>query len=51
MSCYECHKVQEIALNKNNPNTVGIAYIRVEEANVAIVGCDKHVKILIERLR
>ena len=47
MSCESCRKIQEITLNENQP----IAYVRIENGNVAIVGCEKHLKILINKLR
>ena len=50
MSCKECSKLQDLAFDKNVPNTTPIAYVRIENANVALVGCRKHLKILIERL-
>ena len=39
-----------LAFDKNKPETVPIAYYRIETANIAIVGCEKHVKIAIDRL-
>lgn len=50
MSCEECDKMQDIAFNKNINKTVPIAYYRIENADIAIVGCTKHVKIAIDRL-
>ena len=48
VSCGLCEEIQDMAFNKNIPETIGIAYIRVGTANMAIVGCQKHVKMLIE---
>jgi len=43
MSCEDCNKVQEEGIQ--------IAYVRIENGNVAVIGCEKHLKILIEKLR
>ena len=51
MTCEECEKIQNIALDKNINETTGIAYVRIENSNIAILGCEKHLKILINRLR
>jgi len=51
MSCEECSKIQDLAFDKNIAETVPIAYIRIENSNIAIVGCKKHLKILIDKLR
>ena len=52
MSCEECSKVQEDAFDSDRRlRSIPIAYIRIETGNIAIVGCEKHLKILIERLR
>ena len=51
MSCEECDKIQDIAFNKNIPKTVPIAYVRVGISNMAVVGCKKHTKELIDKLR
>ena len=51
MSCEECDKIQDEAFNKNIPTSVPIAYVRIESANVAIVGCEKHLRILIDKLK
>lgn len=50
MTCEDCEKIQNLAFNKNISDTVGIAYVRIEEANIAVVGCEKHLKILLKRL-
>jgi len=47
MTCEDCAKAQDEAFDENGR----VAFVRIEEANVAIVGCDKHLKILIEKLR
>lgn len=47
MTCDKCQEQCDMVLDINNP----IAYVRIEEANVAIIGCEKHIKILIDRLR
>lgn len=49
MSCEECEKMQRIVFGA--PETAFIAYVRVGNGNVAIVGCDKHLKELLEKLR
>lgn len=49
MSCKECERIQNLAFNKNIPETVPIVYIRIENANVAIVGCERHAKKLRDR--
>ena len=49
MSCEDCEKIQDLAFNKNIPETTAIVYIRIGVANVAIVGCRKHCKELINR--
>lgn len=51
MTCEECEIIQNLALNKNLPDSVPIAYIRIGNSNVAIIGCTKHCKELIEKLR
>jgi hypothetical protein len=51
MTCDACAKIQDIAFDKNIVETIPIAYVRIEEANVAIVGCEKHLQILINKLR
>ena len=35
MSCEDCEKIQ-------NEGTDGIAYVRIGNGNVAIIGCEKH---------
>lgn len=50
MSCEECEKIIDKALNKTIPETVPIAYYRIENANIAILGCTKHVKMAIDKL-
>lgn len=50
MSCEDCEKICEIAFDKNISESTGIAYYRIENANIAIVGCNKHVKMAINRL-
>lgn len=51
MSCKECEKKQDLAFDKNIPQSVPIAYIRVGVANIAIIGCEEHVKATIEKIR
>lgn len=51
MSCDECDKIQEILVSSHQENGVGLCYIRVGNANMLIVGCQEHQKILIELLR
>jgi len=47
MSCEECEKIQNKVFSANGGE---VAYYRIEDANVALVGCRKHLKMLIERL-
>lgn len=51
MSCEECETKQNVAFNKNIAETTGIAYVRIDVSNMAIVGCEKHCRELIDRLR
>jgi len=51
MGCEECDRIQEIMFDKNIPHQLPIAYVRIGNANVAIVGCNKHIKQLIDELR
>ncbi|MEK6882646.1 MAG: hypothetical protein AABY22_23695, partial [Nanoarchaeota archaeon] len=51
MSCQDCEEIQNIAFNKNVSDSPPIAYFRVGNSNMAIVGCNKHCKELIDRLR
>ena len=50
MSCEECDKIQDLAFDKNILITP-MVYVRIGNSNVAIVGCRKHCKELIEKLR
>jgi len=43
MSCQDCEDIQ----NSTNPS---VCYYRIENANVAIIGCKKHVKLMLEKL-
>lgn len=49
MSCEDCEEIQNLAFNKNIDESTPIAYIRIDVANVAVVGCKKHVKMLLEK--
>ena len=51
MSCRDCEAQQELAFNKNISKSPPIGYLRVGNSNVAIVGCDKHLKELIDKFR
>jgi hypothetical protein len=51
MSCDECDRIQDLAFNKNKPESCPIAYVRVGRANIAIVGCAEHLKDLCDALR
>lgn len=51
MSCEECDQIQDKAFDKNIPETVPIVYVRVGNSNMAIVGCQKHCKEIIDKLR
>jgi hypothetical protein len=51
MTCEECSQVQNLAFNKNIPESINIVYIRVGNSNMAIVGCEKHCKELIDKFR
>ena len=50
ITCEECEKIQDKAFDKNIPESVPIAYYRIKNANIAIIGCNKHVKMAIEKL-
>lgn len=50
MSCEECEKKQNLAFDKNIPDSTPIAYYRWKNANIAIVGCKQHVKEIVEFL-
>ena len=43
MSCKDCENEQQTKEKEY--------YFRVEEANILIYGCEKHVKIMLEQLR
>ena len=47
MSCEECDQIQDKAIHE----TVPIVYVRVGNSNMAIVGCQKHCKAIINKLR
>ena len=47
MTCDECEKQIEQAFMTGSP----VYYIRVGKANVAVLGCQEHVRMLIEKLR
>lgn len=51
MTCEECDKIQNLAFDKNEPQTVPIAYVRIDIANVAIVGCKHHLGIVCDIIR
>ena len=51
MSCEECDKIQDLALNKNISETPPIFYIRVGTANLVVIGCEKHLIELRDKLR
>ncbi|KKK89449.1 hypothetical protein LCGC14_2732970 [marine sediment metagenome] len=51
MSCEDCENKQDLAFNKNIDETTGIVYVRVGNSNMAIVGCQKHCKELLEKMR
>ena len=51
MSCKECDEIQDKAFNKNIPESVPIAYIRIENSNMALVGCHRHLKIATDAIR
>jgi len=51
MSCEECEKAQDLALDKNIADSPPVAYVRIGNANVAVIGCPNHVKELISGLR
>ena len=46
MSCKDCEKEQDMCANGNGR----IAYYRVENGNVAVIGCPKHIKIMFDKL-
>lgn len=51
MTCKECDEIQELAFDKNVPQSTNIAYVRIDVSNVAIVGCKVHLAALIKKLR
>ena len=51
MSCEKCEKLQDLAFDKNIDESTPICYVRISNSNMAIVGCDKHCKELIDKLR
>jgi hypothetical protein len=51
LTCEDCEKIQNLTFNKNIDDSPPIVYVRVDVGNVAIVGCEKHLKMLIEKLR
>ncbi|KKN48531.1 hypothetical protein LCGC14_0652240 [marine sediment metagenome] len=51
MSCEDCENKQEIAFNKNIDDSPPIVYVRIGNSNMAIVGCRKHCKELLDRMR
>jgi len=51
MGCEECDKIQDLAFDKNIPESTPVAYYRIGKANIAIVGCREHVKETIMKLR
>ena len=51
MSCKECEKIQKLAFDKNIAESTPLCYVRVGVANVAVVGCRKHLKELLKQLR
>jgi hypothetical protein len=50
MTCEECEKMQERAFG-GEEFPFAVAYYRIDGANVAIVGCEKHVRGIIMLLR
>jgi hypothetical protein len=51
MSCEDCEKIQNLAFNKNIDESPDICYIRIGNSNLALVGCEKHLKEAINKLR
>lgn len=51
MSCEECEEIQKVAFDKNINDSIPIAYVRIGNGNVAIVGCQKHLKELLDKYR
>ncbi len=51
MSCEDCDKKQDLAFDKNIRETTPIVYVRVGNSNMALVGCNKHCKEVIKKLR
>jgi len=43
MSCKDCEKEQETKEKEY--------YIRIENANILMYGCEKHIKIIMEKIR
>jgi hypothetical protein len=51
MSCKECDEIQDKTFDKNNPASMPIYYVRMGNSNLALVGCRKHVKEAIDKMR
>ena len=50
MSCEDCDKIQEIAFNKNIAESTAICYYGIGNSNLALIGCRKHLKMVIDKL-
>ena len=51
MGCEKCEEIQHLAFNDSFASSTPICYVRVGVANIAIVGCEKHLKETTEKLR
>lgn len=51
MSCKECDEIQDKTFDKNNPASMPICYVRIGNSNLALVGCRKHLKEAIDKIR
>lgn len=49
MSCYECDEIQDKIFEEKI--SMPIAYFRIGNANVAIVGCSMHITVIMDKLR
>lgn len=51
MSCEDCQEVQDKSFDTDRLKPVRVCYVRINEANIALIGCDKHLKIILDRIK
>ena len=49
MSCKKCNEIQDKIFEEKLD--LPIAYFRIDNANIAIIGCEAHIKETMDRLR